>query len=1269
MNKKSVFVYGCFNKCSKAIEGGLMIRIIGLVLVMIGLSFTQPLTLNESFDGTTFPPEGWSGNYSLNDDYYWVNDRSGPHVGPGSAFNGKTHGVPAGPHNPNNDWLVTPRVTPNNTANQLTFWYRGFNKNQHESLEVWVSNGGYTPADFQNPTTGFMAWARGFYTWDWTLATVNLSSFNNQPVYIAFRYVGVNTNRHGVFIDDVSSSIPFVALDAAVMQIVKPDTVELPTAFTPQSQVKNYSNANASFWTRCEIETITGTRTVYRDSAWSNNLNPGQVNQLSFRPVTLLGGFYRIKVKTLLVGDMQANNDEKNKNYRVITYGYLNAGIPVILAPVNEIQQNTTYYPSAVVRNKSWHAESVPAVIKIKKHVTNSVVYAESTKIWLEPFGEGTYTSSAWDASVGQYEVISYTKLPDDQLPADDSSFADAICNEIDVGVLEIISPSTFAEPAQAIIPKASVKNFGWINETFNVTLKIGNYYTDTKTISLDAGAMTTTIFNIWNSVVGTFPIRCSTYLSTDMRPENDVKTSSVYVPYCDVGPIEILIPDTISPNEFEPSAIIENFGDIPVNTPVELTIDAQSKDIVFCDTGSVNIYEHTAAPVYFGDWTPEPGIYNVIVRTILPADLNLTNNTLSKTCVVIATYRDIALVEINAPRDSIDIDYPVAPTVTVQNVGNVPLAFRVFAEIRYLDLGPIVYQCTSYVATPLPVGQMTRLDFTDQSLPSTGNYDISCKVDVIDDNPQNDQLSNNFVVIKDCFRDVGVFQIISPVETLPCGFIQSSVLLRNYGNTYESFQISLQIVREGATSPCYNQTMSVSDLGPRTSEFITFPAWPSDTGNFSVICSTKLREDMNSNNDTSTNFINVYLPVIEGWVQNQDVPQLVKDGGALTYVPNIGIYAFPGNRTNSFLFYYANSNSWTTKTSLPDHIANARKTIGKGASLCNDGSSTIYAVRGNNTNEFWAYDIATDNWTQLQNVPLGINNKKLRGGSALGFVIKGDSNFVCLVKGSKTYEFWVYYVQGDTWLQRNDVPAGTKNKPVDIGSCISLDGYDNLYLLKSGVNELCRYDIGNNYWEVIDSLPRSTRAKKVKTGAALTYDNEDNLYAFKGGNTREFWSYALATNQWTTEPEIPLAIIPKKVNSGGALVYAQDAIYAMKGNRTSEFWKYIPPTNSTNRVPTPNTEVTIQTQNNIELHNIRVQAKPNVVTRMLNINYQLNDIKPVILRFYDITGTLIKTETRPLSAKTGVLSVDISEIATGVYFISFESGGAKLKLKIVIKR
>ena len=42
--------------------------------------------------------------------------------------------------------------------------------------------------------------------------------------------------------------------------------------------------------------------------------------------------------------------------------------------------------------------------------------------------------------------------------------------------------------------------------------------------------------------------------------------------------------------------------------------------------------------------------------------------------------------------------------------------------------------------------------------------------------------------------------------------------------------------------------------------------------------------------------------------------------------------------------------------------------TVKQGGALTTDGAGTIYALRGDGTQAFWAYDVATDTWTAKAN-------------------------------------------------------------------------------------------------------------------------------------------------------------------------------------------------------------------------------------------------------------------------------------------------------------
>ncbi|MCX8015396.1 MAG: hypothetical protein N2748_05185, partial [candidate division WOR-3 bacterium] len=127
------------------------------------------------------------------------------------------------------------------------------------------------------------------------------------------------------------------------------------------------------------------------------------------------------------------------------------------------------------------------------------------------------------------------------------------------------------------------------------------------------------------------------------------------------------------------------------------------------------------------------------------------------------------------------------------------------------------------------------------------------------------------------------------------------------------------------------------------------------------------------------------------GWVKKETIPsrvsnKYVKDGGALVAVGD-SLYAFRGNKSNEF-YKYANGR-WTRMESIPfgkkwpDTTKMNNKRIGKGASLCWNGDSLIYATRGNGTFEFWQYNINRNRWTQKA---FGPTYRGLKGGTSITY-------------------------------------------------------------------------------------------------------------------------------------------------------------------------------------------------------------------------------------------------------------------------------------------
>jgi hypothetical protein len=235
---------------------------------------------------------------------------------------------------------------------------------------------------------------------------------------------------------------------------------------------------------------------------------------------------------------------------------------------------------------------------------------------------------------------------------------------------------------------------------------------------------------------------------------------------------------------------------------------------------------------------------------------------------------------------------------------------------------------------------------------------------------------------------------------------------------------------------------------------------------------------------------------------------------------------------------------------------------VKKGGSLTKEGDY-IYLIKGNKTFEFWAYDINGDSWIRRKDVSSGPEGKALKGGS---FITRGkieNKNYIFLIKGG-TREFYAYDIGEDTWISRREIPYTERPTKIKDGSCLVYDGGGHLYLLKGGYNELFFYDCNSDTWSPRKPMPpfgSTMRKRKVKNGAAMVYERgQDVIYALKGGGTNEFWAYFVEGDSWHELASVPLGEKGKKVKGGGSLSLTAGQVFALKGGGSNELWMYTPP-------------------------------------------------------------------------------------------------------------
>ena len=156
----------------------------------------------EGFEGGAIPT-GWLNVDDDGDLYFWeIPDSSGmpAHSGNHCAASASYVNDPGIPLTPDN-WLVTVPMTTSATS-VLTYWVAAQDPDwAQEHMEVWISTTGSTvPGDFTDQVDDYTCPAGSS---DYVERTIDLSSYDGENIYIAFRHCDV-TDMFWIKIDDIT---------------------------------------------------------------------------------------------------------------------------------------------------------------------------------------------------------------------------------------------------------------------------------------------------------------------------------------------------------------------------------------------------------------------------------------------------------------------------------------------------------------------------------------------------------------------------------------------------------------------------------------------------------------------------------------------------------------------------------------------------------------------------------------------------------------------------------------------------------------------------------------------------------------------------------------------------------------------------------------------------------------------------------------------------------------------------------------------------------
>jgi hypothetical protein len=439
--------------------------------------------------------------------------------------------------------------------------------------------------------------------------------------------------------------------------------------------------------------------------------------------------------KTMLVTVTKANYFRYEAQVPVVPATVHDVGVSSIDSPPAEVAPDTQYPVQATVTNYGGYEETFDVVCTIDG-------YSDTETVTLSPGDSIQVTFEPWiSGSCGDSYIQEVTThLSGDEDPGNDTlSQYITVVGVHDVGVVSIDAPPDTVDPNTGYVPKATVKNFGECEETFDVTCTIDGY-SDTETVTLRPGGSYQVSFASWTSgdCGESYTQTVTTHLDGDENPGNDILSKPIVVDGAhDAGVVSIdAPPDTVDPNTgYIPKATVMNYGECEETFDVICTIDGYS------DTETVTLGPGGSLQVSFASWTSGGAgeTYTQTVTTHLAGDENPGNDILLQSITVIGIH-DVGVVSIDAPPDTVSPCSEEPVMATVRNYGDYDEDFTVTCTINGYS---------SNRAISLHVGETQQVVFDGWTSGNAGETYLQTVSTTLagDENPENDDLTHTIVV------------------------------------------------------------------------------------------------------------------------------------------------------------------------------------------------------------------------------------------------------------------------------------------------------------------------------------------------------------------------------------------------------------------------------------------------------------------------------------------------------------------------------------------
>ena len=315
--------------------------------------------------------------------------------------------------------------------------------------------------------------------------------------------------------------------------------------------------------------------------------------------------------------------------------------------------------------------------------------------------------------------------------------------------------------------------------------------------------------------------------------------------------------------------------------------------------------------------------------------------------------------------------------------------------------------------------------------------------------------------------------------------------------------------------------------------------------------------------------------------------------------------------------------------------------------------------------NDVWAFDLATNSWSQFSPSG-GPPNVRYGVGYTFDPVARDLVTFAGFTNMGRFSDVWRFNDQADTWT--NVSPGSGPGERCLHAACYDQVGHRMIMFAGQNnfgaLDDLWALDLNTNTWTQLTPSPKPSG----RFFASMVYDAANRRATVFGGQTsinlvNEAWVYDLWTNTWT---QLAPAGTPPTARSGAAGIYdeANDRMVIFGGTDgavKNDVWALTGLSNTVTGASPVARELTL------------LPNHPNPFNPSTTIRFELVTSGRTTLRIYDVRGALVRTlfdETR--NAGSGFATWnghddDGRVVSSGVYFYRLDADGSSKTRKMVL--